>query len=143
MKFLPVVLSATSLFVSVPALVVAHDVQISGNVAAMFHLEPDHNPKAGQPSYVWFALTRKGGQIVPLSQCNCQLSVYTLPRRAGDTPLMQPALKSIDAENYRETPGADIVFPKAGAYQLELKGTPRNGANFQPFQFTYTVNVRR
>jgi len=37
----------------------AHTVKISGDVAALFHIEPEHNPRAG--SLTWFALTRKGG----------------------------------------------------------------------------------
>jgi hypothetical protein len=50
--------------------VFAHEVEVSGDVAATFHLEPNHNPRAGEKSRVWFALTRKGGQIIPLEQCN-------------------------------------------------------------------------
>jgi len=120
----------------------AHQVEVSGDVAATFHLEPNHNPRAGQPARVWFALTRKGGQIIPLEQCNCKLGVYLKERKEGDKPLMQPPLKAISAERYKGIPGADIVFPKAGIYELELSGTAPNKANFKPFKLTYTVTVR-
>jgi hypothetical protein len=122
--------------------VLAHEVEVSGDVAATFHLEPNHNPRAGQPARVWFALTRRGGQIIPLEQCNCQLAVYPKGYKAGDKPLMQPPLKAVAAEKYRGIPGADIVFPKAGSYALELSGSARNRANFKPFKLTYTVTVR-
>ena len=122
--------------------VLAHEVEISGDVAATFHLEPNHNPRAGQPARVWFALTRRGGQIIPLEQCNCKLGVYLKERKQGDKPLMQPPLKAISAERYKGIPGADIVFPKAGIYELELSGTAQNKANFKPFKLTYTVTVR-
>ena len=122
--------------------VLAHEVEVSGDVAATFHLEPNHNPRAGQPARVWFALTRRGGQIIPLEQCNCQLSVYPKGYKVGDKPLMQPPLKAVAAEKYRGIPGADIVFPKAGSYELELSGSARNQANFKPFKLTYTVTVR-
>ncbi len=55
---------------------------------------------------------------------------------------MQLPLKAISAEKYQGIPGADIVFPKAGIYELELSGTAKNKANFKPFKLTYTVTVR-
>jgi hypothetical protein len=122
--------------------VLAHQVEVSGDVAATFHLEPNHNPRAGQPARVWFALTRRGGQIIPLEQCNCKLAVYPKNRKDGDNPLMQPPLKAVSAEKYQGIPGADIVFPKAGIYELELSGRTQNKANFKPFKLTYTVTVR-
>ena len=121
----------------------SHEVEISGDVAATFHIEPNHNPKAGQLTQAWFALTRKGGAIIPLNQCNCQLAVYSLPRRPNIQPILKPALKSINAENYKGIPGAEITFPKAGAYQLEISGTAKAGANFTPFKLTFEVNVSK
>src|SRR4028119_53494 len=109
--------------------VLAHEVEVSGDVAATFHLEPNHNPRAGQPARVWFALTRRGGQIIPLEQCNCKLGVYPKQRKEGDKPLMQPPLTAISAEKYQGIPGANIVFPQAGIYQLELSGKAKNNAN--------------
>jgi hypothetical protein len=122
--------------------VFAHEVEVSGDVAATFHLEPNHNPRAGEKSRVWFALTRKGGQIIPLEQCNCQLAVYTSPHKESDKPLMQPRLEAISAEHYKGIPGANIVFPKAGLYDLEISGNAKAGANFKPFKLNYTVTVR-
>ncbi|MEG4234101.1 hypothetical protein QUA40_18640 [Microcoleus sp. Pol11C3] len=122
--------------------VLAHEVEVSGDVAATFHLEPNHNPRAGQPARVWFALTRRGGEIIPLEQCNCKLSVYTKPYKEGNKPLMQPPLKAVSAERLKGIPGADIVFPKAGAYELELSGAAKIAANFKPFKLNYKVTVR-
>jgi hypothetical protein len=122
--------------------VLAHEVEVSGDVAATFHLEPNHNPRAGQPARVWFALTRRGGQIIPLEQCNCKLAVYPKNRKDGDKPLMQPPLTAIFAEKYQGIPGANIVFPKAGIYELKLSGTAQTKANFKPFELSYTVTVR-
>ena len=121
--------------------VAAHTVQVSGDVAATFHVEPNHNPKAGQQARAWFALTRKGGQIIPLSQCNCQLAVYSLPRTQNSQPLMKPSLKAITVEKYQEIPAAQMIFPKAGAYELELSGAPKAKAEFKPFLVKHTVTV--
>ena len=122
--------------------VLAHEVEVSGDVAATFHLEPNHNPRAGETAKVWFALTRRGGQIIPLEQCNCNLAVYPKGYKQGDKPLMEPPLKAVSAERYKGIPGADIVFPKAGIYELELSGYAKVAANFKPFKLSYTVTVR-
>jgi hypothetical protein len=121
--------------------VLAHTVKVSGDVAATFHIEPDHNPRTGKPSLAWFALTRRGGHIIPLSQCNCQLAVYAVPHTKNAAPLMSPVLQSVKADRYQGIPGAEIIFPKAGEYELKLSGSPKDNAQFKPFTFTYSVVV--
>ncbi|TAG95786.1 MAG: hypothetical protein EAZ09_07515 [Oscillatoriales cyanobacterium] len=123
-------------------LVLAHEVEVSADVAATFHLEPNHNPRAGETAKIWFALTRRGGQIIPLEQCNCKLAIYPKGYKQGDKPLMEPPLKAVSAERYKGIPGANIVFPKAGIYELKLSGSAKTAANFKPFELTYTVTVR-
>ncbi|MBW4452503.1 MAG: hypothetical protein KME55_07290 [Nostoc indistinguendum CM1-VF10] len=122
-----------------PAL--AHKVEISGDVGGTLHIEPNDNPRAGEPSQAWFALTRRGGRVIPLSQCNCQLAVYAQPYAAGEPPLLEPQLEPVAAERYQGIPGADITFPKPGIYQLQLNGKPISGARFKPFQFKFEVTV--
>ncbi len=120
----------------------AHNVEISNEVAATFHIEPNHNPRVGQETQAWFALTRRGGQTIPLSACNCQLKVYTLPRVAEAKAVLTPSLQAINVEKYQEIPGAKITFPQPGAYELEVSGTAKDGTAFKPFNLSYTVNVR-
>ena len=124
---------------SVP--VVAHNVEISNEVAATFHIEPNHNPVVGEPTTAWFALTRRGGSSIPLSECNCSLNVYAVPRAEDAEPVLKPELTAINVEKYQQIPGAQIVFPSAGAYQLEISGTAKDDS-FSPFNLSYTVNVR-
>ena len=119
----------------------AHNVEVSEDVACTFHITPNHNPKVGKPSLVWFALTRKGGKSVPFSECDCQLNVYSQPRNAESKPIMNPELKGIDTEQYQEIPGAEITFPKAGVYDLEIIGSAKDGKSFKPFKFNYSVTV--
>lgn len=130
-------LAAITTLAAVPVL--AHTVEVSGDVAATFHLDPSHNPRVGQPAQAWFALTQRGGSLIPLSQCECSLAVYPRPRSAE--PIFRPALRAINAEQYRNIPGASMTFPAVGAYDLVLSGTAKNGATFRPFTLTYTVNV--
>lgn len=126
--------------ISLPA--IAHNVEISGDVAATFHITPNHNPQVGQKTQAWFALTRRGGETIPLSDCNCLLNVYTVPRAADAKPLLQPSLSPIDVEKYQDIPGAEIVFPSVGSYELEITGTAKDNSSFSPFELSYTVNVR-
>ncbi len=119
----------------------AHNIKISGDVAATFHIAPNHNPKTGEPSQAWFALTHKGGAIIPLAQCDCKLAVHIEPHQTGDAPLLKPVLKAISTERYQGIPSAEITFPKPGEYKLELRGKPKAGAQFQPFELSYKVTA--
>ncbi|SRR5579883_2029431 len=121
--------------------VLAHTLKVSGDVAATFHIEPNHNPTAGVPSRAWFALTRKGGQTIPLAQCNCQLAVYAVPHASNAAPILRPSLKAVNVAQFRGIPGADVVFPKAGEYMVQLSGTAKAPAQFRPFELEYSVTV--
>jgi hypothetical protein len=134
-------LGAWLLWVTLAAPAFAHTIHVAGDVAATFHIEPNHNPKAGQPSQAWFALTQRDGKVIPFEQCNCKLKIHLNPHKEGDTPTLEPALKPISTAQYQNIPSAEITFPKPGAYELEMSGTPNAGAMFQPFELSYEVIV--
>jgi hypothetical protein len=119
----------------------AHKVEIGADVGATLHIEPNDNPRAGEPTQAWFALTRKGGKVIPLKQCKCRLAIYAEPHSPKEPALLEPSLTPVTAERYQGIPGADIIFPKPGAYQLQLSGSPANGASFKPFKFKFEVTV--
>ncbi|OYD99099.1 hypothetical protein CDG77_03185 [Nostoc sp. 'Peltigera membranacea cyanobiont' 213] len=119
----------------------AHKVEVAGDVGGTIHIEPNDNPRAGEPSQTWFALTRRGGKVIPLAQCNCRLAVYAEPYAAGEPPLLEPQLEPVAAERYQGIPGAEITFPKPGIYELQLNGKPVSGARFKPFEFKFEVTV--
>ncbi|MBE9225035.1 hypothetical protein IQ264_06245 [Phormidium sp. LEGE 05292] len=121
--------------------VYAHNVQVAADVGGTLHIEPNDNPKAGESTQIWIALTRQGGKLIPLKDCNCQMAVYTKPRLKGSLPLLKPALKPISNSQYQGIPGADLVFPKVGNYEIEISGTPKANANFKPFKLTFPVTV--
>lgn len=121
--------------------VAAHEVETSRDVGGTFHIEPNDAPSAGKPELAWFALTRRGGKVIPLEQCNCKLAVYSESHKEGSLPLLQPPLKAISKEGYQGIPSAEIIFPKAGAYELEISGTPKARADFQPFELSFDVKV--
>lgn len=119
----------------------AHEVETSGEVGATLHIEPNDRAKAGEPTQVWFALTAKGGRVIPLSECNCKLEVRNEPHKEGSPPLLEPVLKGIVAEQYQGIPSAEVTFPKTGEYELELSGSPKTSAKFAPFSLSYKVVV--
>lgn len=135
------ILISTCLLALIGTPAIAHKVEVVGDVAGTWHIEPNHNPRVGVPARTWVALTRRGGALVPLSQANCQMAVYSKPRRSGDQPILRPTVKAIAAERYQGIPGADITFPKVGLYQLQLSCSPKTKGNFQPFQMQYDVTV--
>lgn len=119
----------------------AHTLKTTESVGVTFHLEPDHTPRAGEPAQVWFALTAKGGAVIPRDQCDCQLQVYSELASQSQPPLLQVPLQAISAEQYQNIPGASITFPQAGLYRLDLKGRPQAPAQFQAFEFSFPVTV--
>jgi hypothetical protein len=108
----------------------AHKVQTTTDVGATLHLEPNDNPRAGEATKTWFALTRRGGKVIPLTECNCQLAVYA-----------EPSLQPVAAEKYKGIPGSEITFPRPGAYLLQLSGKPKKAGSFQPFELKFSVTV--
>jgi hypothetical protein len=119
----------------------AHNVEVTGEIAGTWHVEPDHNPKAGESAKVWVALTRKGGEVLPFDQANCQMAVYEQPHVEGTQPVLQPSLKAIKADQYQGIPGADLVFPKPGLYEMELSCKPKTEGTFAAFEMSSEVTV--
>jgi hypothetical protein len=119
----------------------AHTVKVSGDIGGTIHIEPNDNPRAGEPAQTWFALTRKGGEVVPLSECDCNLRIYAQPYTPGEPALLEPALKPVQAERYNGIPGTEIIFPKPGLYELKLSGKPATDRSFQPFELRFEVTV--
>ncbi len=132
---------ASGLVIVLGQAAIAHNVQVGQDVAATFHIEPNHNPKAGSETLAWFALTRAGGQQIPLHDCACELRVFSEPFQPGDFAILEPSLIATDSEGYEAIPGAKITFPKPGRYRLELAGKAKDGFSFRPFTFSYAVTV--
>lgn len=120
-----------------PLPLLAHQVQIQGEIGATLHIEPDDIPLAGTPTDVWFALTQPGGNVVPLDDCDCVLTLYDSQGAA----LAQPDLFPQTAEGYADIPGAAVTFPAVGAYELVLTGSPQGSLSFDPFELRFDVTV--
>ncbi len=119
----------------------AHKIETQKDVGATIHIEPNDSPRAGETALTWFALTHRGGKVIPLNECNCKLSLYPQPHTEGTAPLQRLPFKAVSVANYQGIPGAEITFPAAGSYELELQGTPKAGAKFAPFELQFEINV--
>lgn len=119
----------------------AHNVKVAADVGGTLHIQPNDNPRAGEPSQIWVALTRKGGKVIPLKECNCKLTVYAEPHSPKEPALLEPTLEAITADRYQGIPGSKITFPKPGAYLLQLSGKPTSPQSFQPFELKFPVTV--
>lgn len=120
---------------------IAHTVRIAGDVAGTWHIDPNENPRAGEPAKVWIALTWKGGKVLQLEQADCQLAVYSQPRIEGDQPILQPQLKAIAVEQYQKIPAADLVFPAPGLYEMNLRCMPKTAGTFETFEMQSEATV--
>ncbi|MEM8805980.1 MAG: hypothetical protein AAGF01_08130 [Cyanobacteria bacterium P01_G01_bin.38] len=116
----------------------AHKVELDGSVGATLHIEPNDTPRAGESALTWFALAKRGGESVPLADCDCQLAVFS---KSESEPVLEPELKAVSAEGYKDIPGADINFPQVGAYELVLTGAPINDEGFEAFELRFPVTV--
>ena len=76
--------------------------------------------------------------MIPLTACDCELAVKN---QGTEQAILNPELTAISVEQYTDIPGAKIVFPEAGIYELILKGNPKSDGDFLPFQLSYTVTV--
>ena len=119
----------------------AHEVEVSGDVGGTMHIEPNDTAQAGKATLAWFALNRRGGWPIPLADCNCTLVVYAMPHSPSATPIQQPTLSAVSIEGRSGVPSASLTFPRAGAYEIILKGQPNAAGAFSPFELRFPVTV--
>ncbi|MGF1569444.1 MAG: hypothetical protein ACFCVD_15485 [Nodosilinea sp.] len=117
----------------------AHEVDVAADVGGTLHIEPNDTPKAQEQSQIWIALTREGGEVIPLSACDCALTIAA--DLASATPLAQPPLQPVSAEGYENIPGANVTFPAVGTYIVTLTGAPNGTVDFTPFELIFPVTV--
>lgn len=125
----------------------AHQVELAEDIGGTLHIEPNDTPRAGEEVLAWVALTRKGGETLPLEDCNCQMNLYAQSQQDSDEPLLSPTLVAVEQESYEGIPGAEFIFPEVGAYTLEISGQPKAAAEaegveaFAPFELAFDVTV--
>jgi hypothetical protein len=117
--------------------VFAHDLEKDKNVGALFHIEPDDQPKAGVLVEGWFEIRKKGGNSITAQDCSCLVKVYSGKPKPTAKPIGEYTLSG------GERVTAKLMFPSPGPYTVRLVGSPRKGSKtaFNPFQISWPVRV--
>jgi hypothetical protein len=121
----------------------AHELKANSQVGALMHIQPDDSPQAGKAAVTWFGLVKRGGESVPLANCDCRLSIYNGKQAKGKV-LFVPTLREGKIEEPVGTNTrlvADVTFPKAGEYTMVLSGKPKAGGHFDPFKLQWVVRA--
>jgi hypothetical protein len=132
----------------------AHQVELSAEVGGTLHIEPSDSPRAGEEVLAWFALTRKGGTPISLSECDCRVDIYQQPEQGDDRPILSPAPLAVQGDAavgaLAGIPGAKFTFPAVGSYSVVISGQPKADAasaetgepeRFAPFELAFDVTV--
>lgn len=119
---------------------IAHEVRTSQDVGGTIHIEPNDRPVAGKKTRIWIALTKRGGEIIPYEKCNCQMEVRSLTDRNLKFTVSN---SSAIIDRFLGLPSLEVTFPQIGRYELKLNGSPKDDADFAPFELTFTTNVGR
>lgn len=109
--------------------VAAHVQTAGGSVSAVMHILPDDSPRAGEDTFVQFAFGGSGNDF-DTGSCACELEVRDTKGVSSITPV-EPVDGSSTASQAR------VVFPRAGVYDLTLRGTAGQGR----FAIEYTVRI--
>ncbi len=130
-----VALCSLLVLTAIPAF--AHDLEKDKNVGALFHIEPDDQPKAGVPVEGWFEMRKKGGNSIQAQDCSCLVKVYSGKPKKTAKPIGEYPLSG------GERVTAKLMFPSPGPYTVRLVGSPKKGGKvaFSPFEINWPVRV--
>ncbi len=115
----------------------AHDLEKDKNIGALFHIEPDDQPKAGVPVEGWFEIRKKGGNSIQAQDCSCLVRIYSGKPKQTSKPIGEYTLSG------GERVTAKLMFPSPGPYTVRLVGQSKKGSKvvFNPFQINWLVRV--
>lgn len=117
--------------------IAANQLTTSETIAATVDLDPDSAPHAGKASLTRFTLTQTAGEIVPASNCDCQIAIYN----AKNQLIMRNLPLSVLPYQGQQTISTVITFPTSGTYRLVLTGQSNDGS-FKPFVLNFPVTVQ-
>lgn len=115
----------------------AHDLEKDKNIGALFHIEPDDQPKAGVPVEGWFEIRKKGGTSIQAQDCACLVRIYSGKPKPTAKPIGEYTLSG------GERVTAKLMFPSPGPYTVRLVGQSKKSGKvvFNPFQINWPVRV--
>jgi hypothetical protein len=129
------VLAVMGCWVATPAL--AHSGEVDDSISATVHINPSDDPVSGEPADFIFEFKDKQKKFV-VSECGCAVKITQAGHEIYNEPLL-----SYNSDASKLHARFAFIFPAPGIYQVEVSGTPRGSAQFQPFKLTYDVRVAR
>lgn len=111
----------------------AHVLKQDHGISAVLHIPPEDAPVAGVPTTlnVSFADTKNAFN---LANCNCQVILKL------DETVVQTTAITLVSQNANMQGRSTVKFPQAGAYEIAVRGTAKNGS-FPEFALEYPVHV--
>lgn len=104
----------------------AHELQKSGTVEIELHVDPDDSPMESSDSHMGFEVVDSTKRF-DVTRCQCLLTI-----KRGSFVVSEQEIEELEVP---------FIFPEDGDYQVVLKGWPRRGFSFTPFEVTFPVRV--
>lgn len=115
----------------------AHGTEVDAGIEATMHVDPADHPIVNKESQFFFIFTDPAGTF-EISRCNCSVKLLK-NEQVIDQQLV--ATDNTAFSSLGSKPLYSKTFTEPGNYELELSGSPKDGATFQPFTLHYDVSV--
>jgi len=129
-------LLAVLYFLGFPFEVKAHELKTIGSVGAVFHLEPNHDPVAGEAAFFFFEFKDKEGRFDP-KNCECTLEVSQ-----GDNKFFSQNLFEDNPSPSLTNASLTYVFPERNIYQVRVNAKAID-SSFDTFSLEWDVRVAK
>lgn len=135
-QFLLLLIVALTGATIVPAISYAHELQSSGPIHIIMHIEPDDNPISGKQSTLVFYVFDDQENFSG-THCDCNVSITM------DGTNLLSKLINIGDKGFNHVGELPFSFPMLGYYQIHFSGKPIDGSNFQAFNLNYGQDVSK
>lgn len=112
--------------------VFGHNLQSSGSIGAVMHVDPNDAPVVDQQAFFFFAIKDKDNKF-QFENCDCTGAIVQKEKVLYLAPLTQVA-KNAD-------PGFNYVFSQNGDYEVRLSGKAVDGKTFKDFEIEFPLQV--
>lgn len=117
--------------------VFAHGNDLDQGITAILHIDPNDKPVIDSPAQFYFTFQDPSG-FFEINRCDCTIKLLQNETELDRQPVAQPDSPFASLGSY---PLYTRTFEESGTYELELAGTPKDGATFQPFTLHFDVKV--
>ena len=115
----------------------AHSEEENSGITAVMHIGPTDHLTLGNKNSFFFEFNN-ATQKFSIQQCDCAITVLKDGKEFDKQAVLETSnpLGSLDSE-----PLYEKTFSDAGNYKLQLSGSPKDGAMFEPFVLSYDLST--